>query len=36
MNLQEVGWGGMGCIDLAQDRERYRELVNAVMILRVP
>jgi hypothetical protein len=35
-DLREVGWGGMDWIDLAQDRDQWRVLVNKVMKLLVP
>jgi hypothetical protein len=36
MVLREIGWTGMDSIDLAQDRDQWRALVNAVMNLQAP
>jgi hypothetical protein len=36
MDLGEVGWGDVDWIDLAEDRNRWRALVNSVLNLRVP
>jgi hypothetical protein len=36
MDLREIGWGSMDWIDLAQDRDQWRALVNTVMNVRVP
>ena len=36
MDLQEVGWGGMDWIVLAEDRDRWRAIANVVMKLWVP
>jgi hypothetical protein len=36
MNRKERGWGGMDWIDLVQDRDQWRTLLNMVMHLGVP
>jgi hypothetical protein len=36
MDLREIGWDVMDWIDMAQDRDLWRALVNTVMNLRVP
>ena len=36
MNLEVVGCGVMDWFDLAQDRDRWRAFLNAVMYLRIP
>jgi hypothetical protein len=36
MDLRDIGWYGMDWIDLAQNRNQWRDLVNTVMNLRVP
>jgi hypothetical protein len=34
--LREIGWDGIDWIDVAQDRDQWRALVNTVLNLRVP
>jgi hypothetical protein len=36
MDLRETGWGGIDRIDVSQDRDQWKALVNTVMNLRVP
>jgi hypothetical protein len=36
MDLQDVGWEGMDWIDVAQDRDRWRAVINDAMNLRDP
>jgi hypothetical protein len=36
VDLREIGWDGVEWIDVAQDRDQWRALVNMVMNLRVP
>jgi hypothetical protein len=36
VDLREIGWDGMDWVDVAQDRDQWRALVNTVMNLKVP
>jgi hypothetical protein len=36
IDLREIGWDGFEWIDLAQDRDQWKALMNTVMNLRVP
>jgi hypothetical protein len=36
IDLREIGWDSVDWIDLAQDRDQWRTLVNAVMNLQIP
>jgi hypothetical protein len=36
IDIRELGWDGMNWIDLAEDRDQWRALVNTAMNLRVP
>jgi hypothetical protein len=36
MDLREIGWDGIDWIDLAQNRDQWRAVVNTVMNIRVP
>jgi hypothetical protein len=36
IDFREMGWDGMDCTDLAQDRDQWRALVNTLMNLQVP
>jgi hypothetical protein len=36
MDLREIGWDGVDSIDMGQDRDQQRALVNTVLSLRAP
>jgi hypothetical protein len=36
MDLKEIGWDGVDWIEMVQDRDQWRALVNTILNLRVP
>jgi hypothetical protein len=36
MDLREIGWEGVNCIHLAQDKDQWQALVNTAVKIRVP
>jgi hypothetical protein len=36
MDLREIGWGGVDRIDMAEDRDQWRAVVNIIMNLQIP
>jgi hypothetical protein len=36
IDLGEIGWGGIGWLDMAQDADQWRDLANMILNLRVP
>jgi hypothetical protein len=36
IDLREIGWDGVDWMDISQDRDQWRALVNTVLNLRVP
>jgi hypothetical protein len=36
MDLRDIGWNGVDLIDMAQDRDQWRALVNTMLNVRVP
>jgi hypothetical protein len=36
LDIKDVGWSAVDCIDVAQDRDEWRALVNTVMNLQIP
>jgi hypothetical protein len=36
MDLREIGWNGMDCIYLAQNRDQWRAVINTILNLQLP